>query len=131
MTKKAVTEYLIEYPAHGQVRTCNELRKQGSASGVRSIWLRHDLENFKKRLKALDAKVAKEGIILTDVHIAALEKKKQDDKGSVEIETRHPGYLSSQDTFYVVNLKGVERIYQQTFIDTYSKVADATHTDKS
>ncbi|CAN8139637.1 hypothetical protein THIOSC13_1590001 [uncultured Thiomicrorhabdus sp.] len=49
----------------------------------------------------------------------------------MEIETRHPGYLSSQDTFYVVNLKGVERIYQQTFIDTYSKVADATHTDKS
>jgi transposase InsO family protein len=127
-TEKAVTEYAIEYPAHGQVRTSNELRKQGifvSASGVRSIWLRHDLENFKKRLKALDAKVAEEGIILTDAQIAALEKKKQDDEASGEIETQHPGYLGSQDTFYVGNLKGVGRIYQQTFIDTYSKVAFA------
>lgn len=128
VTEKAVTEYAIEYPAHGQVRTSNELRKQGifvSASGVRSIWLRHDLENFKKRLKALDAKVAEEGIILTDAQIAALEKKKQDDEASGEIETQHPGYLGSQDTFYVGNLKGVGRIYQQTFIDTYSKVAFA------
>jgi transposase InsO family protein len=127
-TEKAVTDYAIEYPAHGQVRTSNELRKQGifvSASGVRSIWLRHDLENFKKRLKALDAKVAEEGIILTDAQIAALEKKKLDDEASGEIETHHPGYLGSQDTFYVGNLKGVGRIYQQTFIDTFSKVAFA------
>ena len=54
----AVTQYAIDYPAHGQVRVSNELRKQGvfvSPSGVRSIWLRHDLANFKKRLKALDA----------------------------------------------------------------------------
>jgi len=35
----------------------------------------------------------------------------------------HPGYLGSQDTFYVGTLKGVGRIYQQTFVDTYSKVA--------
>lgn len=42
-----------------------------------------------------------------------------------EIETAHPGYLGSQDTFYVGNLKGVGRIYQQTFVDTYSKVAFA------
>ena len=127
-TEQAVTDYAIEYPAHGQVRTSNELRKQGifiSASGVRSIWLRHDLENFKKRLKALDAKVAEEGIVLTDAQIAALEKKKLDDEASGEIETLHPGYLGSQDTFYVGNLKGVGRIYQQTFIDTYSKVAFA------
>ena len=40
-----------------------------------------------------------------------------------EIETIHPGYLGSQDTFYVCTLKGVGRVYQQTFVDTYSKVA--------
>jgi hypothetical protein len=57
---------------------------------------------------------------LTDAQAAALEKKKEDD---VEIETAHPGYLGSQDTFYVGNLKGVGRIHQQTFVDTYSKVA--------
>ncbi|HCB23620.1 MAG TPA: IS481 family transposase [Citrobacter freundii] len=119
-------DYAIEFPAHGQHRTSNELRKKGvfvSGSGVRSIWLRHDLENFKKRLKALEAKVARDGIELTDEQIAALERKKHDDEACGEIETAHPGYLGSQDTFYVGNLKGVGRIYQQTYVDTYSKVA--------
>lgn len=116
----AVKTYAIDYPAHGQHRTSNELRKLGifvSGSGVRSIWLRHDLENFKKRLKALEAKVASEGILLNDAQVAALEKKKDDDEACGEIETAHPGYLGSQDTFYVGNLKGVGRIYQQTNVD--------------
>lgn len=121
-TEQAVIMYAVEQPAHGQHRTSNELRKKGafvSGSGVRSIWLRHDLENFKKRLKALEDKVAHDGIILSDAQIAALEKKR-DDKACGEIETAHPGYLGSQDTFYVGNFKSVGRIYQQTFIDTYS-----------
>lgn len=123
--EQAVVSYAIEYPAYGQHRASNELRKQGvfiSGGGVRSIWLRHDLENFKKRLKALEAKIANEGIILNDQQISALEKKKHDDEAYGEIETAHPGYLGCQDTFYVGNLKGVGRIYQQTFIDSYSKV---------
>lgn len=127
-TEKAVIEHAIEYPAHGQQRASNELRKQAifvSPSGVRSIWLRHDLANFKKRLKALEDKVAKEGIILSDEQVAALERKKIDDEVSGEIDTHHPGYLGSQDTFYVGNMKGVGRIYQQTFVDTYCKVAFA------
>ncbi len=126
--EQAVINHAIGHPAHGQHRTSNELRKIGhfvSGSGVRSIWLRNDLENFKKRLKALEARVAEEGILLTDEQVAALEKKKQDDEACGEIETIHPGYLGSQDTFYVGNLKGVGRIYQQTFVDTYSKVAFA------
>ncbi|KHT38000.1 IS481 family transposase, partial [Pectobacterium brasiliense] len=125
-TEQAVIDYAVEFPAHGQHRTSNELRKKGifiSGSGVRSVWVRHSLENFKKRLKALEEKVAKEGIALTDAQIAALERKAHDDEASGEIETAHPGYLGSQDTFYVGNLKGVGRIYQQTFVDTYSKVA--------
>jgi hypothetical protein len=123
-----VVEYAVEFPAYGQGRASNELRKMGvfvSGSGVRSIWVRHNLENFKKRLKALEAKVAKEGIILSEAQVAALEKKKLDDEVCGEIQTEHPGYLGSQDTFYVGNLKGVGRIYQQTFVDTYSKVAFA------
>jgi len=119
--EQAAIRYAIDYPAHGQVRTSSELRKHGifiSASGIRSVWLRNDLENFKKRLKALEGKVASEGIILSEDQVAALEKKKHDDAVSGEIETAHPGYLGSQDTFYVGNLKGVGRIYQQTFIDT-------------
>ena len=127
-TEQAVLVHAVDFPAHGQARTSNELRKQGvfvSGSGVRSIWLRHNLENFKKRLAALEEKVEQEGIILTDEQVAALERKKQDDEACGEIETHHPGYLGSQDTFYVGNLKGVGRIYQQTFVDTYSKIAFA------
>ena len=82
----AVTQYAIDFPAHGQVRASNELRKQGvfiSPSGVRSIWLRHGLANFKDRLKALEAMVAEEGLILTDAQVQALEKKKLDDEARI------------------------------------------------
>jgi len=127
-TESAVVAYAIEEPAHGQVRASNELRKRGvfiSPSGVRCVWLRHRLGRFKDRLWALEEKMAKESLILTESQIQALEKKKQDDEACGEIETAHPGYLGSQDTFYVGTLKGVGRIYQQTFIDTYAKVGFA------
>jgi integrase len=127
-TEQAVVDYAVEYPAYGQVRVSNELRKRSvfvSASGVRSIWLRHDLANFKQRLKALETKVANDGIVLTEAQVQALEKKKLDDEAWGEIDTAHPGYLGSQDTFYVGTMKGVGRIYQQTYVDTYAKVAHA------
>ena len=127
-TEEAVVAYAVEEPAHGQVRASNELRKRGvfiSPSGVRCVWLRHRLGRFKDRLRALEEKMAKESLILTESQIQALEKKKQDDQACGEIETAHPGYLGSQDTFYVGTLKGVGRIYQQTFIDTYAKVGFA------
>ncbi len=60
-----------------------------------------------------------------DEQVAALERKKHDDEAFSKIQTAHPGYLGSQGTFYVGNLKGVGRIYQQTFVDTYSKIAFA------
>lgn len=126
--EQAVLKRSIDAPAEGQVRVSNELRKEGvfiSPSGVRSIWLRHDLETFRKRLLALEKKVAEEGLILTERQVIALERKRDDDLACGEIETAHPGYLGSQDTFYVGTLKGVGRIYQQTYVDTYSKVAFA------
>jgi transposase InsO family protein len=127
-TEAAVVAYAIEQPAHGQVRASNELRKRGifiSPSGVRCVWQRNNLACFKDRLKALEEKSAKENFILTESQVQALERKKHDDVVAGEIETAHPGYLGSQDTYYVGNLKGVGRIYQQTFIDTYAKVAFA------
>ncbi len=125
-TEDAVIKSATDFPAYGQARTSNELRKLGvfvSPSGVRSIWLRHDLANFKTRLKALEAKVAEESTILTEAQVQALEKKKLDDEACGEIETAHPGNLGSQDTFYVGTLKGVGRVYQQTYVDTYCKAA--------
>ncbi len=122
----SVVQYATDEPAHGQVRVSNELRKKGvfvSPSGVRSIWLRNDLGNFKQRLKALETKVAEDGIILTESQVQALERKKLDDEACGEIDTAHPGYLGSQDTFYVGTFKGVGRVYQQTYVDTYCKVA--------
>lgn len=125
----AVLQMAYEYPAYGQARASNELRKQGilvSSGGVRSIWLRHGLERFKKRLALLEEKAAKEGIVYTEAQLVALEAAKRErETNPDEIETAHPGYLLSQDTFYVGYLKGVGRIYQQTFEDTYSKWAAA------
>jgi transposase InsO family protein len=121
-----VVQMAVDFPAFGQKRASNELRKDGiflSPAGVRGIWIRHALETFKKRLVALEKKSADEGLVYTEAQIAALERKKDDDTACGEIETAHPGYLGSQDTFYVGTLKGVGRIYQQTFVDTYSKVA--------
>jgi transposase InsO family protein len=126
--EQAVLAYALEQPAHGQVRVSNELRQRGtfvSPSGVRSIWLRHELANFRQRLKALEKHVAATGAVLTESQVVALEKKRDDDVACGEIETAHPGYLGSQDTFYVGTMKGVGRIYQQTYVDTYSKVAFA------
>jgi transposase InsO family protein len=128
-TEAAAVAFATDFPAYGQVRASNELRKLGifiSPAGVRCVWLRHDLARFKQRLSALERTMADTGgMVLTEAQVAALERKREDDLACGEIETAHPGYLGSQDTFYVGTLKGVGRIYQQTFVDTYSKWAAA------
>lgn len=127
--EEAVLNMAYEYPAYGQARASNELRKKGvlvSGGGVRSIWLRHGLETFNKRLNQLEERAAKEGIVYTEAQLVALETAKRERESHAdEIETAHPGYLISQDTFYVGYLKGVGRIYQQTVIDTWSSVTFA------
>jgi len=122
--EQAVVDFAFEQPAYGQVRVSNELKNRGisvSPMGVRSIWLRHELHTFKLRLKNVEKIVAETGNVLTETQLVALEKANQEKEAHGEIETEHPGYLGAQDTMYVGTLKGVGRVYQQTYIDTYSK----------
>jgi len=72
------------------------LKRRGlsiSPAGVRCVWQRHDLTSMKLRLKALEAKVAQDGILLTETQIAALEKAKTDKEAHGEFESAVPRLL--------------------------------------
>ena len=82
------------------------------------MWKRQGVENLNKRLRALEAKVARESHILTEAQLAAVEKAKVEKEAPGEFESAWPGYWGAQATFYVGTVKGVGRLYQQTFIET-------------
>jgi Winged helix-turn helix len=108
-----IVELSLDQPAFGQIRIANEVRQRGhsiSPAGVRGVWQRHDLETMKKRLKALEAKVAQDGLVLTEGQLAALEKAKAEKETHGEFESECPGYCGAQDTFSV----GTRRAHRST-----------------
>lgn len=116
-TEKAILDYSLQEPTHGQVRTSSELKKLGahiSASGVRSVWPRHQIENKAQRLKRLEMWSKEENNILSEAQVRALELQKVEKEAQGEIETHHSGFLVAQDTYYVGHIKGIGKIYQQT-----------------
>lgn len=126
--EQKLLDYSLEFPTHGQARVANELRKQGiqiSPGGVRSVWLRHNLEVKKLRLKRLEKWAAENSEVLTESQVKALEEAKEEKEAHGEIESPHPGFLLAQDTCYMGYIKGVGRIYQQTAIDTHSNMGFA------
>ncbi len=134
-TEQEILDYSLLEPTHGQVRTSNELKQKNiniSSGGVRSVWLRHQLQTKAFRLKRLEKWSAVENNILTESQVQALESAKEEKQAHGEIETHHPGFLLGQDTYYVGYIKGVGKIYQQTGIDTYSNTGFAkVYLDKT
>ena len=130
-----VVALALDQPAWGPLRVANELAKDGiriSANGVYTAWTRHDLQTMRQRLAALEAVSAREGRVLTETQLQALERAQREKETHGEFASECPGYCGAQDTFYVGTIKGVGRIYQQTFIDTYTKVAFAKlYTEKT
>lgn len=122
-----ILDYALAQPTHGAQRVANELRMQDvnvSPSGVRGVWLRHDLGTRHKRLLRLEQHSQVDTFILTDAQIALLERHSADFRCR-HVESSRPGELLNQDTFFWGSLKGVGKVYVQVVVDVFCSLAFA------
>lgn len=125
--EERILQYALDQPSHGAERVANELRLLGvtvSPSGVRSVWLRHELETRTKRLLRLERQAQESTFVLSDRQIALLERHSVDFRCR-HVEASRPGELLNQDTFYWGTLKGVGKVYVQVVVDTFCSLAFA------
>jgi transposase InsO family protein len=123
-----ILAYGLDHPTHGAQRVANQLRLEGitvSPSGVRGVWLRHDLETRVKRLLRLEQAVAQDStLVLAEEQVRLLERHSVDFR-CLHIEATRPGELLNQDTFYWGTLKGVGKVYVQVVVDVFCSFAFA------
>ena len=123
--REKVIKLSIEHPAWGPLRISDNLRLAGisvSPSTVRNLWIKEGLESRYKRILRLEEEKNGKGIELTEEQIKLLEKANPCFRER-RVESAYPGYLLSQDTFFVGTIKGVGRIYLQNVVDTYGSYA--------
>jgi transposase InsO family protein len=122
-----ILDYALSKPTHGAQRVANELRLEGltvSSSGVRGVWLRHELETRTKRLLRLERTASDTTFVLTDEQVRLLERHSVDFRCR-HVEASRPGELLNQDTFFWGVLKGVGKIYVQVVVDVFCSLAFA------
>jgi transposase InsO family protein len=123
-----ILAYGLDHPTHGAQRVANQLRLEGltvSPSGVRGVWLRHDLETRLKRLLRLEQAVAQDTtLVLAEEQVRLLERHSVDFRCR-HVEATQPGELLNQDTFYWGTLKGVGKVYVQVVFDVFCSFAFA------
>jgi transposase InsO family protein len=123
--REKVIKLSIEHPAWGPLRVSDNLRLEGvsvSPSTIRNLWIKEGLESRYKRILRLEEEKNGKGIELTEEQIRLLEKANPCFRER-KVESAYPGYLLSQDTFFVGTIKGVGRIYLQNVVDTYGSYA--------
>lgn len=123
--EEQVIEIALDYPNYGQAKASEILTARGctiSASGVRAIWVRHNLETKKNRLIALESALRQKQNLAPDARLKA-EQLYSIKQNEIELECLYPGNVCVQDTMKIGEIDGVGLVYQHTFIDAYSQYA--------